>query len=507
MAEGNSIYADVSTFPKASATPYDPLGTIGKLQGIEQQRIGIDQSKLKLVNDKWQFASRVLGGLLNKPDLTGKDRQDAYEYLHKNNVLNDEQFAKEVSGIKSIQTVKRLYPNASPQEQEQILQDMHRTDTKADLLKGSSTVEQLNGAYGSNPRIQDVGGGYQPAQEYNGAIRATGPVVPYGLPRETTTNIPPSKDAQGNTIPGRTAPLGAPQPNSPGLPYGGAPQAPQRPALPTTGPMANPSAPIVPTRVPTTQAPTLPSNLRPPNVGEAGSNAKRVSTGHAQFPAPVIGSAPFGQREAAEITGKSSAEMLARARESASNFTERTFPLAQAIPIMERLGTKGTGPGTETINHVKSFLLSNLPGFTDKLWNEENISDVDKVNKYMTQYVRQNGDTGTNDKLAAAFAGNPSIHISNAAATDVLKSAYALERMKKAQLSEFEKTGLPDEQFSRWAGQWQNQQDARAYGTDLMTKEKRDKMIKSMTPKEHEIYKKSQGIAYRAGLIGKPSNE
>ena len=63
----------------------------------------------------------------------------------------------------------------------------------------------------------------------------------------------------------------------------------------------------------------------------------------------------------------------------------------------------------------------------------EGIKNFDEARKYLTQYARQNGSTGTNDQLAAAFEGNPSVGISNAAATTVAKTALSLARLQNAQ--------------------------------------------------------------------------
>src|SRR5262249_38844427 len=147
------------------------------------------------------------------------------------------------------------------------------------------------------------------------------------------------------------------------------------------------------------------------------------------------------------------------------------------------LGSKGTGPGTETTNHLKSFLITNVPGVSQSSFNGT-VEDYDKAKKYLTDFVNQNGNTGTNDKLAAAFAGNPSVGISNAAAVDVAKSALALRRMKQAQLVEFEKSGLPDSEFAKWASRWQINHDPRAFGFDMMTVPQRNAVLNSISDKK-----------------------
>lgn len=217
---------------------------------------------------------------------------------------------------------------------------------------------------------------------------------------------------------------------------------------------------------------------------------------------PVIGLSP-GQTKAREITGAGSGTMLAEARNRAASFQRDIFPLMEAIPALESLGTKGTGPGTETINNIKSFILSNLPGINEKDPAFASVATYDKAKKYLTDFVNQTGSTGTNDKLAAAFAGNPSVGISNAAAVDVAKSALALRRMQQAQLLEFERTGLPDEEYAKWVANRTNELDPRAFGIDMMGSEAKKKLLERLdkNKKERELFNKSAQIAIDLGFI------
>lgn len=219
-------------------------------------------------------------------------------------------------------------------------------------------------------------------------------------------------------------------------------------------------------------------------------------------PARVVGAAP-GVNEAQVQTGAGSGAALNEARHRGLNYRQEVFPLETAIPALEKLGKTGTGPGTEEFNHIKSFLQSaGIPGLdTDK------IKTFDEAKKYLTDFVNQNGNTGTNDKLAASFAGNPSVGISNAAAVDVAKSALALRRMKQAQLIEFEKSGLPDSEFTKWASRWQLGHDPRAFGFDLMTPEQRKKVVegfpegKDGKPGPRDLFKLQVQEAHNAGII------
>ena len=217
---------------------------------------------------------------------------------------------------------------------------------------------------------------------------------------------------------------------------------------------------------------------------------------------PVTGLAP-GVAEAETRAGGASGEQLAHARIAASNYQRDIFPLTQAIPALERLGTKGTGPGTEEINQLKSFILSNVPGVKSEDF-KGTVADYDKAKKYLTDFVNQTGSTGTNDKLAAAFAGNPSVGISNAAAVDVAKSALALRKMQQAAIINFERLGLPASQFSRYMTQTMNTLDPRAFGFDLIKDAKKQKALiddLKSKPAEAENFRKSYELAKSLGMI------
>lgn len=222
----------------------------------------------------------------------------------------------------------------------------------------------------------------------------------------------------------------------------------------------------------------------------------------AQPTGPVPGAA-----EAQVQTGAGSGAALNDARHRGLNYQQEVFPLEAAIPALEKLGKTGTGPGTEEFNHVKSFLQSaGIPGL-----DADKIKSFDEAKKYLTDFVNQNGNTGTNDKLAASFAGNPSVGISNAAAVDVAKSALSLRRMKQAQLVEFEKSGLPDSEYTKWASQWNLSHDPRAFGFDLMAPAQRKKVIESFPegkdgkPGPRDMFKLQVMAAHNAGIIKPPS--
>lgn len=231
-------------------------------------------------------------------------------------------------------------------------------------------------------------------------------------------------------------------------------------------PIQLPSAPAAaPTRTP-----------RPAPAAATSAPPKAAPAGIMAAPAP-------GEAAAKEKAGGAGGAMLADERVRASNYRREVYPLEQAIPALERLGKTGTGPGTEEVNKIKSFLQSvGVPGI-----DVNKIKDFDEAHKYLTDWVTANGDSSTNDKLAAAFASNASTKISNAAAVDVAKAALSLRRMKQAQLEEFEATGLPESQYGKWAAKWNREQDPRVYGWDYMNDSQKKAFLQSVTGPKRDL--------------------
>jgi hypothetical protein len=240
------------------------------------------------------------------------------------------------------------------------------------------------------------------------------------------------------------------------------------------------------------------------NFGAAGADGGGgtvpVAAGGGRTGPGIVTAPAPGVAEAQVQTGAGSGAALNEARQHSLNYQQQVFPLETAIPALEKLGKTGTGPGTEEVNHVKSFLQSaGIPGF-----DAEKIKNFDEAKKYLTDFVNQNGNSSTNDKLAAAFAGNPSVHISNAAAIDVAKSALALRRMKQAQLVDFEKSGLPDSDYTKRAAQWNINHDPRAYGFDLMSPDQRKKVLESLPKGKRELFMLDVQDALQNGIIKAP---
>lgn len=192
---------------------------------------------------------------------------------------------------------------------------------------------------------------------------------------------------------------------------------------------------------------------------------------------------------------------------AAANFPRTSLPLMKAIPLLEQLGKTGTGPGTDTWNHAMSFLQSwGVP-----IADPNNIKAFDETKKYLTDFVNQNGNLSTNDKMAAAFAGNPSVEISNASATDVAKTALALQRMKQAQILAFgeqrDQSGAPltGDKYAEFAKNFAASQDPRAYGIDMMSPAAKQELDKEMPvgSEARRRFNESLKTALATGMISR----
>lgn len=438
------LSVDTSSYPKPTL-PVSPLDIASKLGGIQQQSLQINQAKADQANQALQYLTRALGAI--GPDGTADQYKNA---------------AKDAARTFNIPT-----------------DTLHVWDNKVDnsfattgsgkafwneaINTGRQHGETLN-SYVPNPQFINSGA-------YTTAVRTPQMGRP-SLVGSIENQVPPTQgtiDASGqpSTI-GRQ-----PLPQTPGFSNRLGVSSPQ---VPFSNALISPSA------VP---------GMRP---GERTVNAQVM-------PAQSGGGVPTGLPPGEATLMEAGATQLAEDRRRATSFQRDVFPLAQAIPALEKLGPKGTGPGTETINQIKSFILSNVPGIKES--DVASVKTFDEAKKYLTDFVNQTGNSGTNDKLAAAFAGNPSVGISNAAATDVAKSALALRRMQQAMYLEFETQKLPASQYSRWLAQKVQQTDPRAFGIDLMnndTKAKLRDQIKK-NPTEAKRFEDSLNLAVNMGFI------
>lgn len=221
--------------------------------------------------------------------------------------------------------------------------------------------------------------------------------------------------------------------------------------------------------------------------------------GAAQGGAVRPGLTPAAQAASSE-TGKAAAQQLANDNTGANGFASRMFTLNKALTGLQGANT---GPGSDALNNVKSFIAARgIPGV-----DVNKIASYDEANKYLMQYaIGQAGalGEGTDGKLAATLSGNANTHISNLAAQDVVRANMGLERMKQAQVQQFNNQGLPPEQYQKWSTQWNKQVNPQVFVWDSLPTDKKQAAMANMSPTQRQGFTQQYNWALQNKFIDGP---
>ena len=444
---------DTSIYPKAQNNLLDSLGNAVQtrnalIQG-QRQQVGLSADKINLAHQQYGQLSQFLGSLAQDPRMA-TDQGPAL--LHQ----ATQQAVQQGWITPDIANVELSNMPSNPAQIPQYLQNLN--------VRVQDAAGQFSQIYGTPGTISN---GSQTLPVTTSPL--TG-IRPIGAP--ITQTLTP--EARATLVPGT---------NSEGQPT----------VTPTATVLQN--AGLNPLTVQPQSAPSGPANrLVPFDQNNPPPQPKDGSV--------VTGASP-GSLEANKAAGVASGQQLASDRASEANFQSDVTPLIKARDALIRLGPTGSGPGTEQINEIKSFAQSMGLGPLAGI-DPEKIQNFDEARKYLVQYASQAGNTGTNDKLAAAFAGNPNMNISNAAAVDVLKTALSLRRLQNAKVQEFDATGQQPSAYSRWATQFNSKQDPVAYGFDMMSPEQRQKYFSGLSGAARTKFIDSLQAATRLGLVAPP---
>lgn len=467
---------DTSFYPKANQNSL--LETIGAVAGIKnaqetnkllqqqqvQGQIGIDQSKINLAHDQYGKLSSFLGSLAQDPRIsTPQGHQillDATQQAVKQGWITPDIAQVEIQNM--------------PTDPAQIPQYLQTLNTR--VLDAQGKFSEI---YGTPSTISN-GSSILPvtASPITG-IRPIGAPIPQTTSPSERADLVQTTDAQGRTV---LVPKGQMLQQAGVNPLT---------AVPETAP-ASPANQLVPPPMPVQQQDLPPAG--------APQQQAPVQAAQSQPSVGVVTSPPAGEVEAQSKVAQASSEQYSQDTARERSYQQDIVPLQKVLPALEALGTTGTGPGTEQIQEIKSFLTS-----MGIIAPTEELKGYDEARKYLVQYARGAGDTGTNDKLAAAFAGNPSLGISNAAAQDVVKTALSLRRMQNAQIRAFASTGQSPSGYGKWSAQWNADNDPVAYGFDLMKGPERAKYFKGLSAPEKQKFLQSLQTATSLGIVAPPS--
>lgn len=470
---------DTSFYPKANQNSLlDTLSTVAgiknaqetnKLLQLQQQQgnVALDQAKIEQAHKMYEGFVGLLGSVAQDPRVgTAAGPQVIQGYAD--------------------QAVKLGY--ITPEMRDQAMMTMPQNPAEIPQWLQTMNVQALAGQerfgqiYGTPGTINNGSSILPVTSSSITGIRPIGAPIPQTTSPSERAELVPTTDAQGRTV---LVPKGQMLQQAGVNPLTAVPEtAPSSPA----NQLVPPPMPVQSQDLPPVGAPAL----APPQTP--------VQAAQAQPAVGVVTSPPAGEIEAQSRAAQASSDQYSQDTARERTYQQDIVPLQKVLPALEALGTTGTGPGTEQIQEIKSFLTSmGIIAPTDDLKN------YDEARKYLVQYARGAGDTGTNDKLAAAFAGNPSLGISNAAAQDVVKTALSLRRMQNAQIRAFAATGQSPSGYGKWSTQWNADTDPVAYGFDLMKGPERAKYFKGLSAPEKQKFLQSLQTATALGIVAPPS--
>jgi hypothetical protein len=222
---------------------------------------------------------------------------------------------------------------------------------------------------------------------------------------------------------------------------------------------------------------------------------------------PVVTSMPPG----ADAALKAGADAYNADSARANSYPQRVFPLRQA---MRALANAQTGPGSETVNHIRSFINAQAPEDIKRMipnFDPNKIADYDEAVKYLAQYaMNQPGAANSDMSRGLAQTANASTKIDNKAARQVVVNALGLENMQQAALVDFnQKFPVGNEaQYSRWLqSNFIPSHDPRGFSWDEQTPEQQKAAVASMSRAEKARLVTSIELARKLNLTGVPGGQ
>src|ERR1700748_571754 len=224
MADIGSI--DTSSYPKPQPQA-NPLDTVAKFQSLQSNDLAIQKQKLDLVNQRFGEFAKGFTSLIADNDLNEDKVRQYVTNQVKLGYMNNEQAAAFIGQLPPTQGMDGAAAQLAL-----------KGNLQQNLTHAMTVQQALNYHLGSEPQLQDTGGGLQPvttSQKPGFGVRSA------GLPIQKTP-APGTPQFSGNS--GRPELAGGnPQPGMvaapPASPVMGGPQA----AVPT--PQARPALPVV----------------------------------------------------------------------------------------------------------------------------------------------------------------------------------------------------------------------------------------------------------------------
>lgn len=235
-----------------------------------------------------------------------------------------------------------------------------------------------------------------------------------------------------------------------------------------------------------------------PSITPAGASGGFGSGDSATMPSGPIQTKPSpGQKIALDSGGN----QYAAAVQNAGTYGQQMTQLQSALTALQNTTT---GPGTEARQAIASYMLA-LPGGLGQYLpgvNPKSIASYDEANKYLTQTAQGTPNATRSDAgLNTALASSPSVHISNAAAQDVLKANIGFRRAEMANVMAWQKAGLDPGQYPQWLARRQQGIDPRAYSIDTLSPPQRSAFLSTLSGSAKTKFLNSVRDAISTGQI------
>jgi hypothetical protein len=438
---------DTSSYPKA-ALPVSPLDLAGKIGGLQQQKLAIDQAKLDQANQGLTYMTRAMGAL--GPDAPKEAYINAAADAVKLGLVPENQlqvFAQKAAAAPDSKSFYNEFMTTAASHQQQI--DYHLG------------------------RREDVGNG----QTVTPAVSSVKPnfgVRPIGMPVQQ--QVPPTAQAVGPS--GQAQMVGAQPPQlAPGTVAGPTPLPVERPPMAAPGPVTNPAI--------LGQSSNFGGRVTGANI-EPATFAQRTD---AAFPKPTgfaTGTTPLFEEGKKALTED---QTLAAAR------MQGVKPAIQALKLMPGLRT---GPGTGQFNDLVA---------TAKAWGvvdtkAENDPTVlrQELEKKLAQFVGSNPVGQRSDAaqtLAEAGSPNPKKQILPALMS-LTRDAITLDRVQAARALSFKDQDLS--KYGEHRAKFPQSIDERAFGLDLLPPEESKKLVDTMHTKYKNNPKSAEALKFFKSL-------
>lgn len=234
---------------------------------------------------------------------------------------------------------------------------------------------------------------------------------------------------------------------------------------------------------------------------QGGISKPRQVGGGAMMPPPAGGPIQTAPSPAQSEVLKAGGDQFAAAGQNAGTYGQQMTQLQSALTGLQNTGT---GPGSESRQAIASYMLA-LPGGIGAYLpgvDAKSIQAYDEANKYLTQTAQGSPNATRSDAgLNTALASSPSVHISNAAAQDVLKANIGFRRAEMANYAAFQNSGADPGQYSSFVAQRNQQIDPRAYSVDLLSPAQRSTFMQSLSPAAKTKFLSSVRDAMSSGMI------